>query len=430
MHLRQNLLDGTDEHITISHAAKYTGRLNREAAMGVLDAVYRAESRTLFARLVRTLGDFDAAEDGLQDAVRAAADLWPKQGIPDRPAGWLYQTARFRGIDILRRKSRLSPLADYQADAPEEPQEVRDELLRLIFTCCHPAISPDAQVALTLREVCELTTEEIAHAFFTPPPTIAQRIVRAKAKIREAAIPFEVPPREELPNRLASVLKTVYLVFNEGYSSSSGRSVVRTDLVSVATHLCRQIVEILPEPEAISLLALMLVHQARMHTRTSPDGDIILLEDQDRSLWDRNLIRQADELVTTAFRSGAYGAYTVHAAIALLHAVAPTSSQTRWDEIVSLYDLLYSLEPSPIVQLNRAVAVAMRDGPDAGIGLISGLLEAGALKEYHLTYAARGELYRRQGDATRARTDFQTALQLARQEPERRLIEKRLAQLS
>jgi RNA polymerase sigma-70 factor (ECF subfamily) len=404
--------------------------LNREAAMGVLDAVYRAESRNLFARLVRSLGDFDAAEDGLQDAVRAAADLWPKQGIPDRPAGWLFQTARFRGIDILRRKSRLAPLADYQAEPLEEPHEVRDELLRLIFTCCHPAISPDAQIALTLREVCELTTEEIAHAFFTPPPTIAQRIVRAKAKIREAAIPFEVPTREELPNRLNSVLKTVYLVFNEGYSSSSGQSVVRTDLVGVAIHLCRQIVEILPEPEAMSLLALMLVHQARIHTRTTPDGDIILLEDQDRSLWDRDLIRQADELVTVAFRSGAYGPYTVHAAIALLHASARSSAETRWDEIVSLYDLLFSLEPSPIVQLNRAVAVAMRDGPAAGIDLISGLLAGGALKDYHLTYAARGELYRRLGDAARARADRENALKFARQEPERRLIEKRLAQLS
>lgn len=392
----------------------------------VLEATYRAESRALFARLVRVLNDFDVAEDALQDAVRAAVIQWPSEGVPQNPAAWLFQTAKFRGISSLRKKSRLVPLLDFE---PIAPADDGDDLLSLIFTCCHPAISPDAQVALTLREVCELTTEEIASAFLTPTPTIAQRIVRAKAKIREASIPFEVPGQDELPSRLPAVLKTIYLVLNEGYSSSSSQNLVRADLMTLALHLGRQVVELIPEPEANGLLALMLVHQARSGTRSSPDGEIILLEDQDRTLWDRTAIAGASELIANALRSGQFGPYTLQAAIAAVHAEAPSYAETDWNEIIGLYDLLMQLEPSPVVALNRAVAIAMRDGPQAGISRITDLLEAGQLTGYHHAYAARGELFRRKGDSSSARADFTTALALARQEPERQLIRKRLAEL-
>lgn len=392
----------------------------------LLEATYRADSRALFARLVRVLNDFDVAEDALQDAVRAAAIQWPEQGIPENPAAWLFQTAKFRGISSLRNKSRLVPLLDVE---PIAPAETGDDVLSLIFTCCHPAISPDAQVALTLREVCELTTEEIAAAYLTPVPTIAQRIVRAKAKIREASIPFEVPGQGELPARLPAVLKTIYLVFNEGYSSSSGQNLVRADLMSLALHFGRQVVGLIPEPEANGLLALMLVHQARNGTRSNPDGEIILLEDQDRTLWDRTAIAEASGLIASALRSGGYGTYTLQAAIAAVHAEAPSYAETDWNEIIGLYDLLLRLEPSPVAALNRAVAIAMQHGPDAGIREIDELLAAGLLVGCHRVYAARGELSRRQGDIASARADYETALTLARQEPERQLIRKRLAEI-
>jgi RNA polymerase sigma-70 factor (ECF subfamily) len=394
--------------------------------LSLLEATYRAESRALFARLVRVLNDFDVAEDALQDAVRAAAIQWPEQGIPENPAAWLFQTAKFRGISSLRKKSRLVPLLDVE---PIAPADAGDDLLSLIFTCCHPAVSPDAQVALTLREVCELTTEEIAAAYLTPVPTIAQRIVRAKAKIREASIPFEVPGQDELPARLPAVLKTIYLVFNEGYSSSSGQNLVRADLMSLALHLGRQVVELLPEPEASGLLALMLVHQARSGTRSNPDGEIILLEDQDRTLWDRNAIAEAGGLIASALRSGGYGSYTLQAAIAAVHAEAPSYAETDWSEIIGLYDLLLRLEASPVAALNRAVAIAMQHGPKAGIREIDELLAAGLLVGYHRVFAARGELFRRHGDIASARADYETALTLARQEPERQLIRKRLAEI-
>lgn len=399
-------------------------------AQRVLEATYRAESRPLFARLVRVLGDFDLAEDALQEAMRAAASQWPEQGVPDNPAAWLFQTARFRGISDLRKKRRLVPLNAVEAVPATEPESTGDDLLRLVFTCCHPAISPDAQVALTLREVCELTTEEIAAAYLTPAPTIAQRIVRAKAKIREATIPFELPDRDELPARVEAVLKTIYLVFNEGYSSSSGRAVVRPELMTVAIDLGRQVVALSDEGEAKGLLALMLLHQARSQTRATEEGEIILLEDQDRSLWNREEIAEASDLVSHALRSGQCGPYSLQAAIAAVHAEAETYEDTDWSEIIGLYNVLLSLEASPVVALNRAVAIAMRDGPDAGITQINHILEAGQLAGYHRIFVARGELLRRKGDSAAAKRDYETALRLARQEPERELIRKRLSEIS
>jgi len=399
-------------------------------AQRVLEATYRAESRPLFARLVRVLGDFDLAEDALQEAMRAAASQWPEQGVPDNPAAWLFRTARFRGISDLRKKRRFVPLNAVETVAATEPDGAGDDLLRLVFTCCHPAISPDAQVALTLREVCELTTEEIAAAYLTPAPTIAQRIVRAKAKIREATIPFELPDREELPARVEAVLKTIYLVFNEGYSSSSGRAVVRPELMTVAIDLGRQVAALSDEGEAKGLLALMLLHQARSQTRATAEGEIILLEDQDRSLWNRQEIAEASGLVSHALRSGRCGPYSLQAAIAAVHAEAVTYEDTDWSEIIGLYNVLLSLEASPVVALNRAVAIAMRDGPDAGISQINHILEAGQLAGYHRIFVARGELLRRKGDAAAARRDYEKALGLARQEPERELIRKRLSEIS
>ncbi len=396
----------------------------------MLEATYRAESRHLFARLIRALGDFDVAEDALQDAVRAALSQWPDQGVPENPAAWLFQTAKFKGISNLRRKRHLVPLSELDLDALVEPQDVGDELLRLVFTCCHPAISPDAQVALTLREVCELTTEEIASAFLTPAPTIAQRIVRAKAKIREASVPFELPRSDELPERLGPVLKTIYLAFNEGYTSSAGLGLVRQELMMMSINLGRQLVHLLPEPEVEGLLALMLVQHARSQTRSTSDGEIILMEDQDRTQWDRVAIKEASSLIKHSLGSGRVGPYALQAAIAALYAESPSHAETDWSEVIGLYDLLVGLDHSPIAWLNRAVVGAMRDGPSSGIRLIDELLASGALIDYHRAYTTRGELHRMSGDADLARADYETALTLIRQEPERRHIQRRLAEIS
>jgi len=399
--------------------------------------LYETESRRVLATLIRLLGDFDAAEEALHDAFRAALEQWPREGVPANPRAWLVSTGRFKAIDAGRRRRRFDSLDDVGGKADvafidtaawADDESVEDDRLRLIFTCCHPALGPDAQVALTLREVCGLTTEEIARAFLTPAPTLAQRIVRAKGKIRDARIPYEVPSRAELPERLEAVLRVVYLVFNEGYSASSGEQVTRHDLSAEAIRLGRLLVELLPEPEAQGLLALMLLHDSRRAARTSPDGDLVLLEDQDRSLWNRAQIADGVRLVEQAFSSGHPGPYAIQAAIAAVHAEAPTAAATDWNEIVGLYDLLMRIAPSPIVELNRAVAIAMRDGPAAGLAIIDGLA-SGELRDYRLAHAVRGELCRRLGRAADAQASFERALKLTRQEPERRLIERRLAEL-
>jgi RNA polymerase sigma-70 factor (ECF subfamily) len=402
-----------------------------------VNAVYVAESRRVLATLIRLLGDFDAAEEALHEAFRAALEQWPRDGVPANPRAWLVSAGRFKAIDAMRRGKRFDALDEQAAaeqlavdgrDAWADAESVEDDRLRLIFTCCHPALAPDAQVALTLREVCGLTTEEIARAFLTPAPTLAQRIVRAKAKIRDARIPYQVPTQAELPLRLDAVLRVVYLVFNEGYAASSGTSVVRQDLSSEAIRLGRLLMELLPEPEAIGLLALMLLHESRRASRTSASGDVILLENQDRSLWNRALIDEGRALVGRALASRR-GPYTIQAAISAVHANAATAAETDWNEIVALYDALMQADPSPVVELNRAVAVAMRDGPAAGLSLIDAILNRGDLTEYRLAHAARGELARRAGRTSDARVAFERALALTRQEPERRLLERRLAEL-
>ncbi len=402
-----------------------------------VDAVYRSDSRRILATLIRLLGDFDVAEEALHDAFRAALEQWPRDGIPANPRAWLVSAGRFKAIDSLRRHARFDPLDSVGehvgAETPEpgawEEGSVEDDQLRLIFTCCHPALAPDAQIALTLREVCGLTTEEIAHAFLTPVPTLAQRIVRAKSKIRDARIPYQVPTHDELPDRLDAVLRVVYLVFNEGYAASSGSSLTRHDLSGEAIRLGRLLVELLPEPEAVGLLALMLLQESRRAARASPSGDLILLEDQDRSLWNRELIAEGRALVESAVTARQYGPYTLQAAIAAVHGEAATPSQTDWQRITALYDLLRAAEPSPVVELNRAVAVAMRDGPGAGLALIDAILTGGDLVDYHLAHSARAELCRRLGMKGEARISYERALQLVRQEPEKRFIERRLAQL-
>lgn len=402
------------------------------------DAIYRTESRRVFATLVRLLGDFDLAEEALHDAFRAALEQWPRDGVPGNPRAWLVSAGRFKAIDGIRRRSRFDSMEDVaeQVDAvidetpqPWENEGIEDDRLRLIFTCCHPALSPDAQVALTLREVCGLTTEEIAQAFLSAAPTLAQRIVRAKGKIRDARIPYQVPTPHELPERLDSVLRVVYLVFNEGYSASSGQSLTRLDLSGEAIRLGRLLVELLPEPEAIGLLALMLLQESRRAARTSPTGELILLADQDRSLWNRDQITEGSALVTRALESGRFGPYTLQAAIAAVHAGAVNADATDWGEIAGLYDVLLRIEPSPVVELNRAVAVAMRDGPAAGLALIDAILGRGDLNEYHLAHAARADLCRRLGKTAQARASYERAVTLARQEPERRFLERRLAEL-
>ena len=403
-----------------------------------LDTVYRAESRRVLATLIRLLGDFDLAEEALHDAFAAAVEQWPKDGLPDNPRAWLVSTGRFKAIDALRRRARLEAAQAAMAERPDsathDPAEwsdesVEDDRLRLIFTCCHPALAPEARVGLTLREVCGLTTEEIAHAFLTAPPTLAQRIVRAKAKIRDARIPYQVPARADLPDRLDSVLRVIYLVFNEGYSASSGASLTRHDLSGEAVRLARLLVELLPEPEAIGLLALMLLHESRRAARSSPEGDIVLLDDQDRSLWNQAQIAEGLALVQRALSSRRFGPYTLQAAIAAVHAEATNAAATDWAQIVGLYDVLARVEPSPVVELNRAVAVAMRDGPAAGLALIDGILARGDLEDYHLAHAARADLCRRLGRAAEARASYERALALTRQQPERRFLERRLAEL-
>ena len=408
-----------------------------EQTRRVVENVYRAESRQVLATLIRLLGDFDLAEEALHEAFAAAMEQWPREGVPVKPRAWLVSTGRFKAVDAMRRRARfdasLGELAnrlDRAADSSSaKDEELEDDRLRLIFTCCHPALASSTQVALTLREVCGLTTEEIASAFLTAPATIAQRIVRGKAKIRDARIPYQVPPLAELPERLDSVLAVVYLVFNEGYSASSGESLTRSDLSAEAIRLGRLVVELLPDPEALGLLALMLLQESRRAARTSSTGDIVLLEDQDRSLWDRERISEAGSLVERAIASRRFGVYTIQAAIAAVHAAAPTAAETNWVEMVEWYDALARIEPSPIVALNRAVAVAMRDGPSAGLQLIDAILARGELTDYHLAHAARADLCRREGLASDARASYERALALCRQEPERRFLEKRLREL-
>jgi RNA polymerase sigma-70 factor, ECF subfamily len=402
-----------------------------------VEAVYRAESRRVLATLIRLLGDFDLAEEALHDAFTAALNQWPEQGIPNNPRAWLVSTGRFKAIDAMRRHERFDAsqaaiaeqLYTDTSDGAALDESIEDDRLRLIFTCCHPALPPEARVALTLREVCGLTTEEIARAFLTVPPTLAQRIVRAKAKIRDARIPYQVPSSGDLPDRLDTVLQVVYLVFNEGYSASSGESLTRSDLSGEAIRLGRLLVELLPEPEAVGLLALMLLQESRRVARTSPAGDLVLLNDQDRSLWNREQIAEGKTLVERALSSRRFGPYALQAAIAAVHAEAPNAAATDWAQIVGLYDVLVRAEPSPVVELNRAVAVAMRDGPEAGLALIDAILARGDLAEYHLAHAARADLCRRLGRTAEARASYDRALALARQEPERRFLQRRLTEL-
>jgi len=403
-----------------------------------IDKLYRKDSRRIFATLIRLLGDFERAEEALHEAFRAAMEKWPSEGLPQNPVAWLVSAGRFKSIDKQRRDQRFEHLEDRpdvsetladQAPALDDKEELEDDRLRLMFTCCHPALAPDAQVALTLREVCGLATEEIAAAFLTPAPTIAQRIVRAKGKIRDANIPYQVPARDELPDRLESVLRVVYLVFNEGYSASSGESATRADLSGEAIRLGRLIVELISEPEAQGLLALMLLHESRRETRATPDGELILLDEQDRSRWNHALIDEGSALVRTALSTQRIGPYSVQAAIAAVHAGAASAADTDWREIVGLYDLLMRITPSPIIALNRAVAIAMRDGPEAGLAQLDGLLGEGELDGYQLAYAARADFCRRLGRHQEARAAYQRAIKLTAQGPARRFLERRLAAL-
>jgi RNA polymerase sigma-70 factor (ECF subfamily) len=403
-----------------------------------VDAIYRTESRRVLATLIRLLGDFDLAEDALHDAFTAAVAHWPREGVPAKPRAWLVAAGRFRAIDRLRRRARFDAsldavAAELYADVGLDPswtgEDVEDDRLRLIFTCCHPALPPEAQVALTLREACGLTTEEVARAFLAKAPTVAQRIVRAKAKIRDARIPYEVPTRAELSQRLDAVLRVIYLVFNEGYAASSGTALTRPDLSGEAIRLARLLAELLPEPEALGLLALMLLHDARRAARTTPTGDLVLLDAQDRSLWDQALIAEGAALVERALTSGPFGPYTLQAAIVAVHDEAPSAEATDWAQIVALSDVLARVDRSPVIELNRAVAIAMRDGPAAGLALIDAILVRGDLEDYHPAHAARAELCRRLSRPAEARAAFERALALTRQEPERRFIERRLREL-
>jgi RNA polymerase sigma-70 factor (ECF subfamily) len=398
-----------------------------------VEAVYRSESRRVLATLIRLLGDFNLAEEALHEAFFVAVQRWPLDGVPDNPRAWLVSTGRFKAIDRLRREARFTPLLQEQADALEaadwSDQDVEDDRLRLIFTCCHPALAADAQAALTLREICDLTTEEIARAFLATPATIAQRIVRAKGKIREAKIPYQVPSLDELPERLDSVLRVIYLVFNEGYSASMGADLTREALTREAIRLGRLLLELLPEPEVMGLLALMLLHESRRPARTSANGELVLLDEQDRSLWDAALIAEGCTLVEQALGTRRFGPYGLQAAIAAVHAEASRADETDWPQIVGLYDVLLRAAPSPVIELNRAVALAMRDGPLAGLQQVEGILARGELLDYHWVHSARGEFCRQLGRVEEARAAYEKALSLTQQAPEKRFLEQRLAEL-
>ncbi|MDB6062155.1 MAG: uncharacterized protein JWM78_2258 [Verrucomicrobiaceae bacterium] len=410
------------------------------AMRDTLNTIYRTESRRVLATLIRLLGNFELAEEALHDAFAAALTQWQRDGVPNNPRAWLVSAGRFKAIDQLRRRARFDASLDdiaQQFDLEHEvsvddssDEEVQDDQLRLIFTCCHPSLSADAQLALTLREVCGLTTEEIARAFLSTPATIAQRIVRAKAKIRDAKIPYEVPAQAELNARLDSVLQVIYLVFNEGYSASAGDQLTRNTLSNEAIRLGRLLCELLPDPEALGLLALMLLHESRSAARTTADGDLILLDQQDRTVWDHAQIAEGSALIVRALESRRFGPYTLQAAIAAVHAEASSASATDWNEIVGLYDLLLRVSPSPVVALNRAVAVAMRDGAEAGVALIEAILARGELADYYLAHAARAELYRRLGRNAEAKSAYSQALALTRLEPEQRFLNKQLAELA
>ena len=402
-----------------------------------IETLYRSESGRVLATLVRLLGDLDLAEESMHEAFAAALESWPQAGIPDNPRPWLISTARFKAIDMMRRRARfdgaqkdlVAHMESRIHHAPVGEEEIEDDRLRLIFTCCHPSLAPEARVALTLREVCGLTTEEIAKAFLITPSTLAQRIVRAKTKIRETRIPYEVPAPEELPERLDAVLQVIYLVFNEGYSAAAGAEVTRAELTGEAIRLGRLLTELQPEPEVIGLLALMLLQESRHAARTSPTGELILLENQDRSLWNREQIAEGVALLEKALNSRRFGSYTLQAAIAAVHAEAESVAATDWRQIVALYDRLLQIQPSPVIQLNRAVAIAMRDGPEAGLAQIDAVLEDGELANYYLAHSARADMYRRLGRTAEARSSYEKALALTQQEPERQFLQERIRQL-
>ena len=401
-----------------------------------VESIYLRDSRKVFATLVRLLGDFDLAEEAMHEAFAAAIQHWPRQGMPANPTSWLVSTGRFKAVDMLRRRARLSDLqpalsrrlsrieASNQSMAE---QDIEDDRLRLIFTCCHPAIDPKVQVPLTLREVCGLTTEEIARAFLVTPSSMAQRIVRGKAKIRDACIPYAIPSRNDLPERLDPVLSVIYLVFNEGYSASRGDSLTRVDLSEEAIRLGRLLVELLPDPEVMGLLALMLLHESRREARIDADGDIVVLEEQDRTLWNQGFIIEGNRLLEQSLRSQRFGVYSIQAAISAIHAEATLASETDWAQIVALYDVLLRADVSPVVELNRAVAIAMRDDVASGLFIVEGILNRGELQDYYLAHAARGEFLRRLGQFEQAKLAFIHALSLAQQEPERRFLQKKIA---
>jgi RNA polymerase sigma-70 factor (ECF subfamily) len=415
----------------------------REQIRELLDSLYREDSGRILATLIRLLGDFDLAEEAMHEAFAAALSLWPRSEVPGNPRPWLISTARFKAIDTLRRRARFDASQDElvryleaqssSADRSSDDDFLEDDRLRLIFTCCHPSLAPEARVALTLREVCGLTTEEIAKAFLTTPHTLAQRIVRAKAKIREERIPYEVPTPQELPERLGAVLQVIYLVFNEGYSAAAGAEVTRAELTGEAIRLGRLLMELRPEPEITGLLSLMLLQESRRAARTSPTGELILLENQDRTLWNREQIAEGVALLEKALKSQQqsrrFGSYTLQAAIAAVHAEAESVAATDWRQIVALYDQLVRIQPSPVVQLNRAVAIAMRDGPEAGLAHIDAVLEHGELANYYLAHSARADMYRRLGRTAEARASYEKALALTQQEPERQFLQERIRQL-